>query len=193
MKSLCVYCGSNAGARPDYLLVARQLGGLLAERRIRLVYGGASVGLMGAVADAVLENGGHVTGVIPAELVDKEIAHKGLADLRVVGSMHERKQLMADLSDGFVALPGGLGTLEEFFEIVTWGQLVFHSKPCGLLNVCGYYDRLLDFLDNVVREGMVRPEHRAIILHTPDATDLLEQMMSYRAPSVEKWLDRRTK
>ena len=192
MKTLSVYCGSNVGARPDYLLAARQLGVLLAERGIGLVYGGASVGLMGAVANAVLENGGHVTGIIPAELVDKEIAHKGLPDLRVVGSMHERKQLMADLSDGFVALPGGLGTFEEFLEVVTWGQLGLHSKPCGLLNVCGYYDKLLDFLDSVVREGMVRAEHRAMVLHSPDAADLLGQMASYRPPTVEKWLDRRT-
>ncbi|BCM94189.1 LOG family protein YvdD [Abditibacteriota bacterium] len=192
MKTLCVYCGSNAGARPNYLHTARQLGHLLVERQIGLVYGGASVGMMGAIANAVLSAGGHVTGVIPADLVDKEIAHKNLPDLRVVGSMHERKQLMADLSDGFIALPGGLGTFEEFFEVVTWGQLGFHTKPCGLLNVCGYYDKLLDFLDSAVQERLVRPEHRAIILQSPDAAELLEQMAAYQPPTVEKWLDRRT-
>ncbi len=192
MKSLCVYCGSNAGARPDYIQAAQQLGQLLAERQIRLVYGGASVGMMGAIANVVLNTGGQVTGVIPADLVNKEIAHKNLPDLRVVGSMHERKQLMADLSDGFIALPGGLGTFEEFLEVVTWAQLGFHHKPCGLLNVCNYYDKLLDFLDTAVQESLVRPEHRAIVLHSPNAPDLLEQMFAYHPPTVEKWLDRRT-
>ncbi|RYX86519.1 TIGR00730 family Rossman fold protein [bacterium] len=192
MKSLCVYCGSNAGARPDYLQAAQQLGQLLAQRQINLVYGGANVGMMGAIANAVISAGGHVTGVIPADLVDKEIAHKNLPDLRVVNSMHERKKLMADLSDGFIALPGGLGTFEEFFEVVTWGQLGFHNKPCGLLNICGYYDKLLDFLDSAVEERLVRAEHRAIILQSSDASELLEQMADYQPPTVEKWLDIRT-
>lgn len=192
MNRICVYCGSNAGARLEYLQAARQLGELLASRSITLVYGGANVGMMGALANAVLDAGGHVTGVIPTDLVDKEIAHKHLSELRIVGSMHERKQLMADLSDGFIALPGGLGTFEEFFEVVTWAQLGFHSKPCGLLNVCGYYDKLLAFLDDAVQERLIRAEHRAIILQSSDAADLLQQMSAYTPPTVEKWLDRKT-
>ena len=160
MRSVCVFCGSNPGRRPEYLAGAADLGRVLAARGIRVVYGGAHVGLMGALADAVLAAGGEIVGVIPGLLVDAEVAHPGLSDLRVTGSMHERKALMADLSDGFIALPGGLGTLEEFAEIVTWAQLGLHAKPTGLLNLLGYYDGLLGFLDHATAERFVRPDHR---------------------------------
>ena len=160
MRSVCVFCGSNPGRRPEYLAGAADLGRVLAARGIRVVYGGAHVGLMGALADAVLAAGGEIVGVIPGLLVDAEVAHPGLSDLRVTGSMHERKALMAELSDGFIALPGGLGTLEEFAEIVTWAQLGLHGKPTGLLNLLGYYDGLLGFLDHATAERFVRPDHR---------------------------------
>ena len=155
MKSICVFCGSHDGTREGYRVEAARLGRTLAERNLCLVYGGASVGLMGAVADAVINAGGRAVGVIPQSLIDMEIAHTGLADLHVVASMHERKALMAQLSDGFIALPGGIGTLEELFEILTFAQLRFHQKPCGLLNVEGYYDKLIDFLNNAQKEGFV--------------------------------------
>ena len=152
MKRVCVFCGSSTGARPSYARTAVKLGKILAKRQIGLVYGGGNVGLMGLIADSVLEHGGDVIGVIPRFLVHKEVAHQHLKDLRIVESMHERKALMADLSDGFIALPGGYGTLEEFCEIVTWAQLQLHPKPCGLLNVEGFYDSLLQFLDHAVAE-----------------------------------------
>ena len=152
MRSVCVFCGSNPGRRPEYLAGAADLGRILAARGIRVVYGGAHVGLMGALADAVLAAGGEIVGVIPGLLVDAEVAHPGLSELRVTGSMHERKALMAELADGFIALPGGIGTLEEFAEIVTWAQLGLHAKPTGLLNLLGYYDGLLGFLDHAVAE-----------------------------------------
>ena len=155
MKSICVFCGSHNGVREGYRVEAARLGRTLVERNLCLVYGGASVGLMGAVADAVIEAGGRAVGVIPQSLIDMEIAHTGLADLHVVASMHERKALMAQLSDGFIALPGGIGTLEELFEILTFAQLRFHQKPCGLLNVEGYYDKLIDFLNNAHTQGFV--------------------------------------
>jgi uncharacterized protein (TIGR00730 family) len=190
MRALCVFCGSSAGARPAYLAAARDLGRLLARRDIRLVYGGARVGLMGAVADAVLEAGGAVTGVIPEALRTREVAHPSLPDLRIVSSMHERKALMADLSDGFVAIPGGAGTLEEFFEVWTWGQLGIHRKPCGLLNTAGYFDGLLTFLDHAVGERFVRREHRAMVVVDDDAERLLDGMAGYRAPDLPKWIGR---
>ena len=160
MNRLCVFCGSSPGRHPAYLAAAAELGTVLAKRRIGLVYGGASIGLMGAVADAARAAGGEVIGVIPRALVEFEVAHTGLADLRIVASMHERKALMAELSEGFVALPGGIGTLEELFEVWTWGQLGSHRKPCALLNVAGFYDRLLGFLDFVADEAFLRPVHR---------------------------------
>jgi len=169
---------------------ARQLGHTLGERRIGVVYGGACVGLMGVMADAALATGTEVTGVIPSALVAKEIAHRGLTDLRIVASMHERKALMADLSDAFIALPGGWGTLEEFFEVLTWGQLGLHRKPCGLLNVRGYFDRLLSFLDHTVDEGFVRREFRSMIAVSPSPAALLDKLASHQPPTVEKWIDR---
>ena len=192
MTRVCVFSGSSAGVRPDYRRAAQRLGHVLAERRIGLVYGGARVGLMGAVADAALAGGGEVIGVIPAALVAKEIAHTGLTDLRVVASMHERKALMADLSDAFVALPGGWGTLEEFFEVLTWAQLGLHRKPCGLLNVAGYFDGLLAFAAHTVAEGFVRPEHGGMMVVAATPGQLLEALVMHRPPLVEKWLDRTT-
>lgn len=190
MKRVCVFCGSSLGSRPEYEATARQLGTLLAERNIGLVYGGAHVGLMGAIADAALLAGGEVIGVIPEALVRKEIAHQGLGDLRVVGSMHERKALMAELGDGFIALPGGCGTFEEFFEIVTWAQLGMHSKPIALLNVAGYYDSLLALLDQSIAEKFVRTEHRQLVLDAADPVQLLERMETYVPTIRPKWIDR---
>jgi uncharacterized protein (TIGR00730 family) len=190
MRSLCVFCGSSPGARSDYAATARMLGASLARRAVRLVYGGARVGLMGELADAVLHAGGEVTGVIPESLRAREVAHTDLRDLRIVGSMHERKALMSDLADGFLAIPGGAGTLEEFFEMWTWAQLGIHRKPCGLLNVHGYFDGLLTFLDHAVSERFLRLEHRAMVLVDDDAERLLERFIAYRAPEVEKWIDR---
>ncbi len=185
---LCVFCGSNAGQDPVYIQTAHALGEALAVNGIGLVYGGASVGLMGAVADAVLAKGGHVIGVMPQALVDKEIAHKGLSDLRVVGSMHERKALMAELADGFIALPGGLGTFEELFEVWTWAQLGYHRKPCALLNAGGFYDKLTDFLDDVVERGFVKPIHRAMLIVESEPTALIDAVRSYEPPRVDKWI-----
>nr|MDQ3828277.1 TIGR00730 family Rossman fold protein [Candidatus Tectomicrobia bacterium] len=159
MKRLCVYCGSNPGSQPDYTEAARNLARVLVKRNIEVVYGGASVGIMGVLADAILAEGGHVIGIIPQALVDKEVAHRGLSDLRVVKSMHERKTLMAELSDGFIALPGGLGTLEELFEVLTWALLGLHQKPCGLLNIRDYYRSLIDFLDHAVAERFIKDVH----------------------------------
>ncbi|MEI2415297.1 TIGR00730 family Rossman fold protein [Orrella sp. JC864] len=189
-KSLCIYCGSNPGRQPVYEQAARELGTHMARRGIELVYGGASVGIMGVIADAVLQAGGRVTGVIPESLVRKELAHQGLTALHVTGSMHERKRMMADLSDGFVALPGGAGTLEELFEIWTWAQLGHHDKPCAVYNVAGYYDLLARFLDHTVAEQFVKPEHRQMLVveHEPQA--LLERLEAYEAPRVTKWIGR---
>ena len=190
MTRVCVFAGSSAGARPAYQTAARELGQLLAAREIGLVYGGACVGLMGIVADAALASGGEVIGVIPGALVAKEVAHQGLTDLRVVSSMHERKAMMADLAEAFIALPGGWGTLEEFFEVLTWGQLGLHQKPCGLLNVHGYFDRLLSFVDHSMSEGFVRREYRAMISVSESPDALLDMLASYEPPLVEKWIDR---
>jgi uncharacterized protein (TIGR00730 family) len=190
MKRICVYSGSSSGARNEYADVARDLGRALADRGIGLVYGGAHVGLMGTLADSVLGAGGDVIGVIPQSLVDKEVAHSGLPDLRIVNSMHERKALMADLSDAFVALPGGWGTLEELFETVTWGQLGLHRKPCGLLNVAGYFDGLLAFVDHAVREGFLRQAHADALLVADSPAALLAAFDEYRPASVAKWIDR---
>lgn len=189
MKRICVFAGSSAGSQREYLAVAGALGRVLAERQIGLVYGGARVGLMGAVADAVLDGGGQVIGVIPQALVEKEVAHDGLTELRVVTTMHERKALMAELSDGFIALPGGWGTLDEFFEILTWAQLGLHRKPCGLLNVQGYYDALLSFLEHSTVEGFVRREYRAMISVSESPATLLDVLHEYTPSTVEKWTD----
>jgi len=186
---VCVFAGSSSGSKPEYRTAAEDLGRELAARGIELVYGGAQVGLMGGVADAVLAGGGRVTGVIPNALVEKEVAHRGLTDLRVVTSMHERKALMADLSDAFVALPGGWGTLDEMFEILTWAQLGLHRKPCGLLNVQGYFDRLLAFLDHTVEQGFVRREHQSMISVSDSPGTLLDALVAYEPPHVEKWID----
>ncbi|MGA0562988.1 TIGR00730 family Rossman fold protein [Ancylobacter sp. VNQ12] len=190
MRRICVFLGSNGGRRTAYMDAATALGTLLAREGIGLVYGGASVGLMGALANATLEAGGEVTGIIPQRLVEKEIAHRGLSDLRVVGSMHERKALMAELSDGFVALPGGIGTLEELFEVWTWAQLGSHGKPCALLNTDGYYDPMLSFLDHTVEEGFMRRAHRDMLLVAQYPEQLLARMRDYRAPNVIKWIER---
>jgi len=190
MRRLCVFCGSSWGANAHYADVARRMGTLLVQRGIGLVYGGGNVGLMGVLADTVLAGGGHVIGVIPQSLVDLEVAHAGLPDLRVVGSMHERKALMADLADGFIALPGGIGTLEEFCEILTWGQLGFHRKPCGLVNAAGYFDHLMAFLDHAVSERFLRSEHRSMVLVESEPEGLLDRFVVYRPPQLEKWIDR---
>jgi len=188
VKRVCVFCGSNFGARPAYREAAEKLGTWLAERGIGLVYGGARVGLMGAVADAALAAGGEVIGVIPHSLVALEVAHEGLGDLRVVDGMHERKARMAELADAFVALPGGLGTFEEFFEVLTWAQLGFHPKPCGLLNVGGFFDPLLALVEHAVAERFVRPEHRYLIVDAADPETLLDRLAAYEPPHAGKWI-----
>jgi uncharacterized protein (TIGR00730 family) len=189
IKALCVYCGSNTGGRDAYAQAARGLGRLLATNGIGLVYGGAGRGLMGVIADEVLAAGGKVQGVIPKALLTKEIAHPRLDALHVVHSMHERKSMMAELSDGFVALPGGFGTLEEIVEMLTWAQLGIHTKPCGLLNVGGYYDGLLAYFDHAVAELFVKPAHREMLLVDANARRLLAKFREYAAPPVGKWLD----
>jgi uncharacterized protein (TIGR00730 family) len=189
IRRLAVFCGSNPGARGDYIVAAKDFGTLLASRGIGIVYGGSSVGLMAALADAALDELGEVIGVIPRMLVEREVANTSLGDLRVVDSMHQRKALMSELADGFVALPGGIGTLEEFFEVWTWGQLGMHAKPCGLLNVAGYFDPLLEFLDRAVEEKFVRDVHRSMVIVESDAEKLLEQFSSYSPPRVVKWVN----
>ncbi|HVH07503.1 MAG TPA: TIGR00730 family Rossman fold protein [Myxococcota bacterium] len=190
MRRVCVFAGSSPGASSGYAGVAAALAKELAARGLALVYGGARVGLMGTLADAALAAGAHVTGVIPESLVALEVAHESLPDLRIVASMHERKQVMADLADAFIALPGGLGTLEELFEILTWAQLGMHAKPCGILNVDGYYDALLAFLDRAVADRLVTPGHRAMLLVETEPAALLDRFAGYTPPPVEKWLDR---
>jgi uncharacterized protein (TIGR00730 family) len=192
IRSVCVFCGSSPGRRPEYAAAAARLGRAAAAARTRLVYGGGNVGLMGVLADAALTHGGEVTGVIPQHLVDREVAHARLTDLRIVESMHQRKQVMADLSDAFVVMPGGLGTLEEFFEIWTWGQLGLHRKPYGLLNVAGYFDPLLAFLDHAVEERFVSTDHRALLRVAGDPDALLRSLEAHDPPATPKWLDRRT-
>jgi len=192
MKRLCVYCGSSPGRQPDYAQVARQLARAMVSKNINLVYGGASVGIMGEIANAVLEEGGEVIGIIPKGLFKKEVAHTGITELREVDSMHERKSLMADLSDGFIALPGGFGTIEEIFEIITWSQLGMHRKPCGLLNVCHYYDKLISFLDHAVSEQFIKATHRSTILIDKCPNALLEKLEEYKAPETAKWIDRKS-
>ena len=192
LDRVCVYAGSNPGRDPVYAAAAEALAAALVERGIGVVYGGGAVGLMGVLADAALERGGEVIGVIPEALLAKEVAHPGLADLRVVPSMHERKALMAELSDAFVALPGGIGTVEELIEVFTWTQLGLHAKPCGLVNVNGYYDHLVDFLDHAVAERFLLPEHRAVLALDNRPAALLERLERFEAPQLAKWLDRET-
>ncbi|MES2495870.1 MAG: TIGR00730 family Rossman fold protein [Pseudomonadota bacterium] len=190
IRSLCVFCGSSPGFDPVHGDAARALGTALAAAGIDLVYGGGRVGLMGMVADSVLAAGGKVTGVIPKALADLEVAHYGLTELHVVGSMHERKALMADRSDGFVALSGGIGTFEELFEIWTWGQLGDHAKPVALLNIAGFYDKLSGFLDDVVSAGFLRDAHRAMLMVDDDPAGLVRRLQDYVPPVVEKWIGR---
>lgn len=190
ISTLCVFCGSSPGHDPVYSDATRALGAALTDAGIDLVYGGGHVGLMGMVADAVLAGGGRVTGVIPQALHDLEVAHHGLTVLHVVGSMHERKAMMADLSDGFIAMPGGIGTFEELFEMWTWGQLGYHRKPVGLLNVGGFYDRLVGFIDDVVEAGFLRPAHRSMLMVERDPATLVARMLAYEPPVVEKWIGR---
>lgn len=190
MRSICVFCGSRSGNEPAYENAARSLGETLAETGITLVYGGGHVGLMGVVANATLGAGGEAIGVIPRSLVEREIAHLSLTDLHVVGSMHERKALMSDLSEGFIALPGGTGTLEEFFEVLTWAQLGEHGKPCGLLNVAGYYDPLLALFDHMVDNGFLSETNRSIVLVDTKPTALLRKFEEYRPPQIPKWVDK---
>jgi uncharacterized protein (TIGR00730 family) len=187
---ICVFCGSSPGARPCYSAAAAQLARYLAANRIGIVYGGAKVGLMGTLADAALLAGGEVIGVMPRSLVEKEVAHRGLSDLRVVGSMHERKALMAELSDGFVALPGGYGTFDEFCEVLTWSQLGLHRKPCGLLNLEGYYDSLLAMFDRAVAERFLKPEHRRMVISDTHPESLVDRLLAYEVPAVDKWIGR---
>jgi len=186
LKRICVFCGSSPGVDPQYARAAESLGALLAQKKIGLVFGGGKVGMMGRLARAALEHGGEVIGVIPRQLYEKKVALAGLADLRVVGTMHERKALMAELADGFMALPGGLGTLEEIFEILTWAQLGIHDKPCGLLNVGDYFTPLLAFLDQVAGQRFLDAAHRSMILTAADAGELLGQFANYRPPVSDK-------
>ena len=187
LKRICVNCGSSPGFDPSYMAMARRLGQTLADENYELIYGGADVGLMGEVANTVLKAGGVVRGIIPESFAHK-VSHQGLTELRVVGSMHERKMMMFDLSDAFIALPGGFGTLDEVSEILTWAQLGLHSKPCGLINVEGYFDPLFSFLDNAVARGFMKQEHREMLLVADEPLGLLNQMASYIAPVVEKWV-----
>lgn len=189
LKRICVYCGSSKGKNPAYTQAAAQLGRALHERGISLVYGGAAIGVMGAVANSILEAGGEAIGIIPKALALKEVAHDHLTELHVVDSMHERKAMMAELSDGFIALPGGWGTLEELFEMLTWTQLGFHHKPCGLLNIKGYYDGLIGFLNTAFEQQFVKEMYRPMLLTSDNPDDLLAQYAGYQAPQVRKWVD----
>lgn len=189
MKSICVYCGSSPGARPEYAHAAEALATELAGRGIAIIYGGSSKGIMGRLADAALAAGGRVVGVLPRSLIEKEVGHDGLHELHIVSSMHERKALMSELADGFIALPGGFGTLEEIIETITWAQLGFHAKPCGLLNVSGYFDALQQFIAHAVDEEFIRRQHHDILQVANTAAELLEKFAAYRAPVIEKWRD----
>ncbi|MBI3271586.1 MAG: TIGR00730 family Rossman fold protein [Planctomycetes bacterium] len=188
-RTICVFCGSNVGDRPEFAAAARELGERLAREGIAVVYGGARVGIMGAVADAALAAGGRVTGVIPEALFPREVLHEGLTALHVVASMHERKRLMYDLSDAFITLPGGLGTLDELFEVLTWSQLGLHQKACGILNVLGYFDPLLAFLDRATEHAFVPAAHRSLLVAAGTSDALLSLLRAYRPPMVEKWIN----
>ena len=186
MKSICIFCGSSAGNSEEYLKAAKQLGNILAKEKIKLVYGGAKVGLMGIVADTVLENNGEVIGVMPRSLVEKEVAHNSLTELKIVDTMHERKAIMHELSDAFIAMPGGLGTLDEIFESLTWGQLDIHKKPCAFYNISGYYDKLLDFIRHSIDEGFINQKHLEMILVASKPEELLEKRSHYKHPVIDK-------
>ena len=188
-RSICIYCGSSPGTDPAYMESARTMGTLIASAGHRLVYGGGHVGLMGAAADAALQAGGEVIGVIPQDILDKEVGHGGVTELFTVNSMHERKMKMASLSDAFVALPGGIGTLEEIIEVLTWSQLGFHSKACGALNVNGFFDPLFALLDHMVDNRFLREEHRAQLLSADTPEDILEKVLAHQAVSIDKWMD----
>ena len=190
MQRVCIFCGANTGGPGLYREAAGRLGETLARRGIEVVFGGGGIGLMRVLADAVMGAGGRMIGVIPEALVAKELAHRGVSDMRVVRSMHDRKALMAELSDGFIALPGGYGTIEEFCEVLTWTQLGLHGKPCALLNVAGYYDSLLRLFDHAAAEGFLVPANRELVLVDDDPARLLDRMEHYRAPAVPKWIDR---
>jgi uncharacterized protein (TIGR00730 family) len=190
LSTICVFCGSNAGRDPAYVAAAEAVGGGLARRGIRLVYGGASVGMMGALADAARAEGGEVVGVIPEQMLGREIGHTGIDELRVVGSMHERKAIMADLSDAFIALPGGIGTLDELFDVYTWTQLGIHTKPLGLLDVAGYFGSLVAFLDYAVAERFLRAETRRLLAVADDLQDLLDALREWQPATMHKWIDR---
>ncbi len=190
LRRICVFCGSSVGLRPAYAEAACELGRTLAERGIGVVFGGGKVGLMGVLADAALAAGGEAIGVIPQALVAREIGHNGLTKLHVVHSMHERKTLMADLADGFIALPGGYGTFEEFCEAVTWTQLGIHKKPCGLLNIDGYYDAMLELLDRAVADGFIRQANRSLVLDAADVPTLLDKLMAFRPTGPELWISK---
>jgi uncharacterized protein (TIGR00730 family) len=189
MKRICVFCGSNTGSKSIYAETAHNLGKLLAQNKIGLVYGGGRVGLMGILADSALAASGEVIGVIPKGLFAREVAHEGLTELRFVESMHQRKAMMEELADGFIALPGGFGTCEEFCEMITWAQLGIHNKPCGVLNIERFYDSYLSFLDTAVTEGFLRMEHRKLILEDEHPFELLKKMQHYRPPVLPKWID----
>ncbi|MBC3931371.1 LOG family protein [Undibacterium curvum] len=188
MSAICVYCGSSPGTSPVYADSARQLAAELVARGHELVYGGGNVGLMGVIADEVMRLGGRVTGVIPQALMDKEVGHRGLTQLHVVANMHERKALMAELAQGFIAMPGGIGTLEELFEVMTWSQLGFHHKPVGLLNTQGFYDGLIQFLQHTTEQGFLRPAHQAILQASANPAQLLDLLAAYRPVDTRKWL-----
>jgi uncharacterized protein (TIGR00730 family) len=192
MKKIAVFCGSSLGKNPLYAPAAYDLGLLLAENKIKLIYGGARVGLMGKLANGALSAGGEVVGVLPRFLQKKEIAHSGLTKLILVESMHDRKTMMNDICEGVIALPGGYGTLEEFFEMLTWAQLGLHHKPIGILNIGGYYDHLLKLVDHMVEEGLLKPVYRSMLLVASNGKELLEKMKNYKAPQVQKWISEKT-
>jgi uncharacterized protein (TIGR00730 family) len=191
LKRVCVFCGSNAGLRPEYADAARRLARVLSSRGIGVVYGGGNIGLMGIIADAMLEAGAEVIGVIPQSLVEREVAHAGLTALHVVQTMHERKAMMSSLSDAFIAMPGGFGTFDEFFEVLTWSQLGYHRKPCGLLDVAGYFDRMTAMLDHAVAEGFLRPAHRGLVIADRDPEALLQKLADFTPVAAGKWADAR--
>lgn len=191
-RSLCIYCGSSVGASPSYAQAARDLAHVLAKANINLVYGGGNVGLMGIIANEMLQLGAQVTGVIPQALMKREVGHLSLTQLHVVKDMHERKAMMADLSDGFIAMPGGMGTLEELFEVLTWSQLGLHDKPIGLLNVDGFYNGLLGFMQHLVDQLFVKPEHAELLVHADTPTTLIERMQAFEPKAASKWLEKST-
>ena len=192
MKTICVFCGSSTGNNSGYKAAAKQLGKILAARKLTLVYGGGNVGLMGEIANSVLARGGKAIGVIPEFLAEKELVHQGLSELKIVESMHERKAMMAELADGFIAMPGGFGTLEETVEVLTWTQLGLHRKPIGLLNVDGYFDFLYEFFKHMVDEKFLHPEYRDMILIKADAAEMVDSLTTYQLPHVDKWGDFKT-